>query len=169
MPRNAWPALPNNPRQPLLAVKVRVRRPHDLRRGLRRFDIHQFTLTDTWTPSARLMPRLPAVDEFRPERKSTALGGFHLVNAAAPAFQKLALRMTGHPQPPCVLRPEDITAFEGWRVHVEVAGQTQNVFLREVNEALLFTAFRTAGLALEPQSGHPLQRILRGLPAEVHA
>src|SRR5579863_6432560 len=63
--------------------------------------------------------------------------------------------MSWHAQPPQIAGPVDVALLECRRTHLEESGKTRDIVLGQIDEALLFTAFRTAGLALE---AHGLSR-----------
>jgi hypothetical protein len=112
-------------------------------------DLHQFTFAHAGAPFARLAPVFPVANEFRPERKRRALERLRFVDRASAFFQKLALGVPRNAQPPDVFRPVNITALERGGSHFDECRQAENIALGQVNEALLFTAFRAAGLAGE--------------------
>lgn len=121
---------------------LRRDRPRDL-------DLHQFAFADPGAPIAGLAPVFRVADQFRPEGKRRALKRLGFVNRAAAFLQKLALGVSRNTQPPDVFSPVDIAALESRRRHFEKCRKAGNIGLRQIDEALLLTAFRTAGLATE--------------------
>ena len=130
-----------------------MRRAHFFRDRARDLNLHEFAFADPGAPFARLAPVLPVANEFRPEGKCRALQRLGFVDRTSAVLQKLALRMSRNTQPTKVLCPVNVAALERWRGHFEKCGETADVTLSQIYEALLFAAFRTAGLASE---AHPL-------------
>jgi hypothetical protein len=128
---------------------MRMRLTHLCRYRARDLDLHQFTLADPGAPFARLAPVSGVANKLRPEGKRSALKRLGFVDRAAAFLQKFALGVSRNTQPPDVFSPVDIAALERRRSHLEKCGQARNVALSQIDEALLFTAFRAAGLAGE--------------------
>jgi hypothetical protein len=77
------------------------------------------------------------------------------MNAASAALQKLALRMPGNAQTPQILSPVNVAALEFRAGQAQIGREAIKVFFGQVDETLLFAAFRTAGLAFE---SHAMRR-----------
>jgi hypothetical protein len=129
-----------------------MRLAHLSRDRTRDLDLHQITFADTRAPLARFAPVFLVANQFGPERKRRALQRLGFVDRTAAVLEKFALGMSRNTQPPDVFCPVNITALERGRSHLEKCRQPGNIVFRQINEALLFTAFRAAGLAGE---AHP--------------
>jgi 7-keto-8-aminopelargonate synthetase-like enzyme len=123
---------------------------HHFRLSVRVFDIHQFTLADSGAPASGFVPGATAVQELWPVRERAALRGLCLVNAAAAAYQKLALRMPRHAQTASVLCAKNIAALKLGRRHFQVIGKPNDVVFGQIHETLLFTTSGASGLARKP-------------------
>jgi hypothetical protein len=126
-----------------------MRLAHLCRDRPRYLNLHQLTLADAGAPFARLAPVFRVSNEFRPEGKGGALQRLGFVDRTAAFLQKLALGVPRNAQPPDVFCPVNIAAFERRRGHSQKSRQAENIALGQIDEALLFTAFRAAGLAGE--------------------
>jgi hypothetical protein len=119
---------------------VRERRAHFRRCGLRRLNVNEFALANPRAPLARPVPRLSAFDQFRPVRKAPALRRLDSMNAAAATREKFALRMSRHAQAPQILRPVNVAPLEISVRNIQKCREASDVFLGQVNEALLLAA-----------------------------
>jgi hypothetical protein len=126
-----------------------MRLAHLFRYRPRDLDLHQFAFADARAPFARLAPVFLVANEFRPEGKRRALNRFGFVHRASAFLQKFALGVSGNTQPPDVFCPVDIAALERQGSYFEKRRQAENIALSQIDEALLFTTFRAAGLAGE--------------------
>src|SRR3954447_14062298 len=91
---------------------MRVRHAHFPRRSARCLNIDELAPADAGAPPARLVPRLSALNQFRPIGKAPALRWFSHMHAAPAAREKLALRVSRHAQAPQVFGPINIAALE---------------------------------------------------------
>jgi hypothetical protein len=135
----------------LSSVVKRIPVPHGLRDGASRLDLHQRTFANTRAPVRRPEPLALVVHELRPERKCAALQRFRRMNRTTIGFQKNALHMARNPQAPQILRAIDVAAFKNGLRHFDEGGKTGNVFLGQIDEALLFATLGATGLAFESQ------------------
>jgi 3-oxoacyl-[acyl-carrier protein] reductase len=71
------------------------------------------------------------------------------MNAAAATREKFALRMSRHAQAPQILRPVNVAPLEISVRNIQKCREASDVFLGQVNEALLLAAPGAAGLALK--------------------
>jgi hypothetical protein len=115
----------------------------------RDLDLHQVTFADPGAPFAGLAPVLAIANEFRPEGKRRALERLGLVDGAAAFLEKFALGVSRNTEPPDVFRPVNIAALERKRSHFEKSREAENIALSQIDKALLFAAFRAAGLTGE--------------------
>jgi hypothetical protein len=125
-------------------------RPHDLRRSLGVFDVHQFTLADTRAPASGLVPGAAAFHDLRPEWKGAALNRLCLMHTACAVREKLALCMLRHAESPRILCAVYVASFEDSHRHMDEPGKPRNILFSQIDEALLFAAFGTPGLTPEP-------------------
>jgi hypothetical protein len=117
----------------------------------RDLDLHKLTLSDAGAPLAGFPPIPLVAHQFRPERKRSALEGLCLVHGASAVFQKLALSMARHAEATHIPCAVNVTPLERLGGHIEESGETQDVLFGKIDEPLLLTTFRAAGLALEAQ------------------
>jgi len=73
------------------------------------------------------------------------------MHGAAAIFQKLALSMARHAETTHISSAVNVTPFEHLGRHIEEGGETRDVLFGKIDEPLLLTTFRAAGLALEAQ------------------
>jgi hypothetical protein len=125
--------------------------PHGLGYAARCFYIDERAFADARAPFRGLQPFALVIHEFGPERKGFALQRFRRVDGAAIRFQKNALGLTWNPEAAQVFSAIDVAALEYGGLDVEEVGETEDIVLGQVDEALLFAAFCAAGLALESQ------------------
>jgi hypothetical protein len=122
---------------------------HVLRNGSRNLNLNQFTFANSRAPLPGLPPVPLVADEFRPEWKRRTLKWLGYMYRAAAVFQKFALGMSRHAQAPQITSAVNIALFESRGSHSQMHRQTGNIRFRQINETLLFTAFRATGLTLE--------------------
>jgi hypothetical protein len=132
-----------------------MRIPHIPRDNPCHLDLHQLAFPNTRTPFPGFSPILLIADKLRPERKRRALKRLGLMHRAPALFEKLALRMSRHTQPPHILCPVNIALFESRHRHFQERRQPRDIVLSEVHESLLLTAFRATRLAFEAQRYPP--------------
>jgi hypothetical protein len=128
-----------------------VRRAHIVRDGPCDLDLHKLALSNSRAPLAGFPPVLPVAHQFRPERKRSALERLRLMHGAPAVLQKFALSMAGYAEAthsPCAV---NVPPFERIGGHIEESSETRDVRLGKIDEPLLLTAFRAAGLTLEAQ------------------
>lgn len=145
----------------LLAVAAKIRR--SLLVGVRVFHTHlvchfercsnldQFSLADTWAPSAGLLPGLAVFDKFWPKGEEAALHRFDRVDATATFIKKgtllrFAARFTDTAH---VAGAIDVASFEVGLTEAKEAGGATDILFGEVDVAGNLTAFAAAGLAGE--------------------
>ncbi len=126
-----------------------MRYPHLLRHLPRRFDIHQFTLADAGTSLPGFMPGPVRPEDLRPVRKRGALQRLRGVNRTPVCFQESALGIARHAQPPQIFCAKHIPLFEVGGSELEISREARDIVLRQINEALLLAALRTACLTLK--------------------
>ncbi len=73
------------------------------------------------------------------------------MHGATAVFQKLALSVARHAETTQIPRAVNVTSLERSQGHTEESGETQDVLFGKIDEPLLLTAFRAAGLTLEAQ------------------
>lgn|SRR5579863_222467 len=132
-----------------IPVKRRMSLPHVPRYRPRDINPHQLSLSNPRAPLPRFSPVPCIPHQFRPEGKRRALKRFRRMHRTPAVLQKPALRMSRHAQPAKVPRPVNIALLERRHAQFEERGQARNIVLGQIDEALLFAAFRAAGLALE--------------------
>ena len=126
-------------------------RAHIVRDVARDLNLHKFALSDSRAPLAGFSPVLFVVHQFRPEGKRSALERFCLVDRAPAIFQELALSMSRDAETTHIPGAVNVAPLERLSRHIEESGETPGVFFGKIDEPLLLTTVRAAGLALEAQ------------------
>jgi hypothetical protein len=73
------------------------------------------------------------------------------MDGAAAVLQKLALRVARYAETTHISRAVNVSPLESLGRHIEESGETRDVLFGKIDEPLLLTTFRAAGLALEAQ------------------
>jgi hypothetical protein len=131
----------------------RILIPHGLRNVARRLYIDEWSFAYPGTPLGCLEPFALVIHQIWPERKRLALQGLGRVDRTAVRLQKNALDLARNPQSSKILCAVKIALLENSRGHLQIIGQANNILLGQIDEALLFTTFYAAGLALESHGG----------------
>jgi hypothetical protein len=129
----------------------RIRVPHGLRDAAGRFYIDEGTFADARAPLRGLQPCAFVIHEFGPKRERLALQWFGRMDGTAIGLQEGALDVARNAEAAEVLRAIDVAAFENRGFNVQVGCETDDIVLSQVDEALLFATFCTAGLAFKSQ------------------
>jgi hypothetical protein len=125
--------------------------PHGLRDAASRFYIDERSFTDARAPLRSLQPLAFVIHEFRPEGKGLALQRFRRVDGTAIGLQEGALHVAWDAEAAQVFRAIDVAALENRGPDVQEGGEAHDIFLSQINEALLFATLCTAGLAFKSQ------------------
>jgi hypothetical protein len=124
---------------------------HIVRDHSRDLNLHELALPDPRTPLTGVPPVSLVAHQFRPERKRSALKRLRLMHGTAAIFQKFALSVPRYPETTHIPRAVNVAPLECLGGDIEESGETWNVLFGKIDEPLLLTTFRAAGLALKAQ------------------
>lgn len=117
----------------------------------RDLNLHQLALANSGAPLAGFPPVFRVAHQLRPERKRGALERLRLMNGASTIFQKLALSVPRYAEATNIPGTVNVAPLERLGRHIEESCETRDVLFGKIDEPLLFTTLRAAGLTLEAQ------------------